>query len=190
MNRDTFLDIYCGDKHEGIISNNDHNRKENIEWFKKFKTLTSLINYRCNFEDGICKRGYTNMCCCEGCARSIGYLRTISYKDLNTYAKLYNKKTGFWRESGCILPRELRSYTCLGFSCGNLTTLERELLNIIYDSDKYIDEYCKKYLISIRDGKYKRARYPIELIAYFKFQLEMPDIEEYQWPNYTMINPI
>jgi hypothetical protein len=189
MDKDMFLNIYCG-KHGGSISDTDHNRKENIAWFKKFKKLTSLINYKCNFKNGTCKRGYSNMCCCEACSRAVGYLYTILYSDIQTYAKLYNTKTGFWRTDGCVLPRELRSYTCLGFNCGNVTEHERELINIIYAPDTYIDQYCKKYPITVCGGRYIRHRYPVELREYLEFLLQRPDIEEYQWPNCTMINPI
>lgn len=113
-----------------------------IYYFINLKKSTENINYKCNFDsDGICKDNISIMCCCAECFQSCGYLfngpniifksnlkkyiRYFSSKIINN--KSYNKKAiGFWREGkGCILPREMRSHTCLSYHCTdeNISTL-------------------------------------------------------------------
>ncbi len=58
-------------------------------------------------------------CCCAGCASASGYFSTapanISKAKL---AKLFDPVLGFYRpKTGCVLPREHRSSTCLSYSC-------------------------------------------------------------------------
>ena len=113
-----------------IIKTNDPLKDDILALLK----LTAHIDFGCEFINNECKtvrneKHWLNdnnkwiskrrkMCCCAYCDRNIGYLRYIFEEDVETYAKLYNKDTGFWREnSGCVLPRELRSVTCATYVC-------------------------------------------------------------------------
>jgi hypothetical protein len=64
--------------------------------------------------------------CCSKCARNYGYFRgydllriAFLYKKggINTIGLFYNEKKGFLTDSGCSLPRHLRSRTCTEFVC-------------------------------------------------------------------------
>lgn len=100
--------------------------------------LTSEIDYKCNFDElGHCRSwrkwkngesssggtpagliNMTNQCCCTGCVTNKGYLGIIAKDKITEYAKMFGSSTGFWRAGkGCILPRRLRSMTCLTYSC-------------------------------------------------------------------------
>ena len=120
----------CLNRGKSITSKNG--RGWGIYAWKRFAKLTSLIDYGCDFKKGSCKDNKYNrrrkQGCCGGCASNIGYLNDISNlrEDLTKTARLYNKKTGFWRKGrGCSLPRELRSITCLGHMC-HKNLIERE----------------------------------------------------------------
>lgn len=53
--------------------------------------------------------------CCGMCAIRKGYL--FEKWDEKIYGKYFMPVVGFWRIGGCILPRKLRSVTCIGFKC-------------------------------------------------------------------------
>lgn len=79
---------------------------------------TEQIDYRCNFKNGSCKNlKHTEKCCCHGCSRTVGYLQHMSFADFDTCAELYNDEDGYWRPSGCALPREMRSLVCIRHLC-------------------------------------------------------------------------
>ena len=85
---------------------------------------TSEINFDCRITEKGCKSGSNRgpMCCCTGCSWNSGYLirgnNLILDTDLPRYKEAWDEITGFWREKiGCILPRELRSTTCLLHYC-------------------------------------------------------------------------
>lgn len=106
--------------------------------YKKYARLTELIDYKCDFdESGICverrrHKGTNEMCCCSGCATTVGWNPVLpkAKKDLKILAKFYSRKTGYWRSGkGCMLPRDLRSSTCLTHKCGHkLNECEENLL--------------------------------------------------------------
>ena len=115
---------------------------------KELKDKTKDIKFNCTFDiDGICqenrwKRYYSaeqkkhspiDMCCCHLCYRFIGYLNPIfNEKDLRYYAKHFNQLNGYWRkDKGCILDRNMRSVTCLFYSCLNYNSDEYEKLHIL-----------------------------------------------------------
>jgi len=59
--------------------------------------------------------------CCDKCLVHYGYFEWeeiffFSEKERSEILSLWNN-TGFRRECGCILPRELRSFICLSFEC-------------------------------------------------------------------------
>jgi hypothetical protein len=136
---------------------------------KNLKSLTSLIDYNCQFKEGICDRKRTSsvkesdkMCCCAGCYDYLGFLKTITFDDLSVYTELFDESTGYWRKDGCSLPRELRSEVCLIFNCSSkITDAEKDLLNLISNTVKYAKEYKNKYnlLCSLSDiNEHLRSR--------------------------------
>ena len=60
----------------------------------------------------------TTNCCCSPCVEFYGYLKYVKDSDKPVYDAAFDEKTGFLGESGCRLPRELRSATCLAHLCG------------------------------------------------------------------------
>lgn len=88
---------------------------------KALKRLSQYLPFPCKFDErGYCQSSIinTSMCCCRDCVNTMGYLTFVPEQDLWQYAKLYNVKTGYWRkDKGCVLPRELRSKTCLTYYC-------------------------------------------------------------------------
>lgn len=96
---------------------------DNNPSLRNYKRLTKHFEYPCNFkENGGCVSHINSMCCCNNCAPSVGHLRNIRTSNfpitITKYSSRYNTKTGFWRpKKGCILPRGLRSITCVAYIC-------------------------------------------------------------------------
>jgi hypothetical protein len=96
-----------------------------VDSYREMARETERVDYDCDFSNGVC-RGLamgTNGCC-SGCAAAFGYWRKEgNVLDEDTVYKLmpfYDEKTGFMKEgSGCIIPRELRSPTCLYIFCSD-----------------------------------------------------------------------
>ena len=99
-------------------------------WFMKLAELTKYVDFGCDFDDsGVCKKYQgpgihpdydKGMCCCSGCKRCGGFLYVLPADRYlqEEYARMYDDETGFWRkEKGCILPRRMRSSTCLTYNC-------------------------------------------------------------------------
>lgn len=91
---------------------------------KKAAKRTAQVAYGCNFVDGRCKgnprtdKHASDQACCKGCKSAMGYLDEIPVGTALQVFKLFDKVLGFWRPGkGCILPRELRSNTCLVYHC-------------------------------------------------------------------------
>ena len=124
---------------------------------------TEFIDFYCDFDaSGKCNarradnsdsRG--DMCCCVGCHEAIGYLRTgppVLKEDRAVYEELFKEKVGFWRKgSGCSLPRELRSPTCVYYMCfgnakrnesihGTLVNARRAYENIAHQLTQLVRE--------------------------------------------------
>jgi len=74
----------------------------------------------CNFH---CPPGKEYFCCKElGCKKNCGFfewdeISFFSDKEREKILSLWNNGSGFYREKGCSLPRELRSFVCLQWSC-------------------------------------------------------------------------
>jgi hypothetical protein len=96
--------------------------------------LTGLLDYGCKFgNDGQCTRssdyalrgnGKTaNRNCCVSCYGSIGYLRQIPSRKVKEIVALFLPEMGFWRPTGCALPRKWRSDTCLSYACNEKARL-------------------------------------------------------------------
>lgn len=99
-----------------------------LERFLSLKGFFKYIEFQCGFDEkNKCKNGIGKRCCCSGCHDAIGYLTTITDKNVKFYARHFLKETGFWREGkGCFLPHKLRSITCLTHHCnGDYDPLNR-----------------------------------------------------------------
>jgi len=124
-----------------------------ITMLTRYKILTKHFIFPCNITKKGCncehdynKKKNRPMCCCINCCFNIGYLYNIrpSFKPLKDekydstvyqsvkkvikiYAKHFSINTGFWRKGrGCILPRRLRSVTCLTYVCSDIAKEFRE----------------------------------------------------------------
>lgn len=86
---------------------------------------TEDVDYDCDFRDGCCRaRGPGAKNCCSECACTFGYWRkecgALDEATVRTMAEFYDARTGFRREdTGCLLPRELRSPICLYILCSD-----------------------------------------------------------------------
>jgi hypothetical protein len=101
---------------------------------------TEHVDYDCNFKDGCCReRGPGMKNCCSECACTFGYWRkepgALDEATVRIMAEVYDLRYGFRRENtGCLLPRELRSPICLYKLCSDakLTGGDRYLLDKIH----------------------------------------------------------
>lgn len=80
--------------------------------------------------------------CCRGCAGAHGYLGSAARGDKFDAITLkygWDEVRGFATNTGCRLPREIRSPTCLAYYCGEIT-----IDDVLYDrfgrEKKGIDE--------------------------------------------------
>jgi hypothetical protein len=89
------------------------NKKQEEEVKKLCNELDGLFN---PFIEKYCKN--CDSCCCARCFDAKGY-HCLSNKKFGELTKKYkfDIKTGFLTSNGCILPRSLRSETCLRYIC-------------------------------------------------------------------------
>lgn len=128
--------------------------------------LTKFLDFNCNFVEGRCKDRHgkpitsareSYMCCCSECYNTKGHLRKhILESSIDTYNELFKEDVGFWRfETGCSLPRDLRSPLCLYFNCHEdiefrhianelRHTIENSLNEVLILSKKLMEELAKK----------------------------------------------
>lgn len=100
-------------------------RGHDVDTYRQLARQTENIDYDCGFDGQNCRgrsRGGNGCCTSSRCAGMLGYWRregdTLDEDTVRKLAGLYNEKTGFLRDGrGCILPRELRSPTCLFIYC-------------------------------------------------------------------------
>ncbi len=96
-----------------------------VDTYREMARQTEHIDYDCDFIDGVCRGLATGTSgCCFGCAGAFGYWRkeggVLDEDTVKKLAAYYDKKTGFMRkDKGCIVPRELRSPTCLYILCSD-----------------------------------------------------------------------
>lgn len=90
----------------------------------QYKKITEHFTYLCAFdENGVCSAKSNSKCCCFDCANHLGYLKKIrdSTNSIDVYASKFDKVYGFWElNTGCTLPRELRSTICTAFVCSTV----------------------------------------------------------------------
>ena len=116
-----------------------------VDEFRKLARQTERIDYDCNFRDGTCRgRERGEKGCCWRCGETIGHwLKEEGPMDEDTARQLagfYEPEKGFCRDdSGCVLPRELRSPTCLFIYCSDakMSGTDLELLNRICNGRFY-----------------------------------------------------
>lgn len=111
-------------------------RGYDVDTYRKLAKQTESVDYDCDFHDGICHGlalGATG--CCMHCASAFGYWQkeggTIDQDTLSRIAGFFDEHKGFLRDGvGCIIPRELRSPTCLYIFCSDamMSGSDRELL--------------------------------------------------------------
>lgn len=97
--------------------------RDRNERIKKAKLCNCRID-----EYGLCKtvRREPNLygfikpgvCCCGNCWSAGGYLSNILPQHKEFIFKNFLPIVGFWRLGGCVLPRRMRSTTCVGYYCG------------------------------------------------------------------------
>jgi len=175
----------------------DGRSESGCPWFlyRQYANLTGLIDFRCDFVDGQCRRNSKyghpgdiiidsrllrasksakerrslrrkirrqQVGCCGGCYYNVGYFRCVSHKDINMLAEYFKPEVGFWREgTGCVLPRDKRSTTCLGASCGVSKKTEKHfkvLKHILKTpwTGHHPPEFIDGRGWSLRDGKRRR----------------------------------
>jgi hypothetical protein len=158
----------------------------NGSWMKVPKSFaklvmesTKFVKFECGFDEaGLCRNyrsrrtsgQYTlqnpigsSKCCCGGCANATGYLQHFAFSDVATYASLFDENDGFWRAgTGCILPRELRSPTCVRHYClrydknDKIVRLSRREEIILYMVDHLGDAFAN--YLEWRDVYIREAR--------------------------------
>lgn len=115
--------------------------KQDLERFMKLKQAINSIEFSCFKEGGKCAlRPDGSVCCCGSCDTQFGHFAStdiILSQNIKIYNKLFFPKTGFWhKHKGCLLPKELRSITCITYNCENsdkklmIHTLSRQLNNL------------------------------------------------------------
>ena len=111
-------------------------RGYDLETYKKLAKRTETIDYDCDFHNGTCKGMLLGGGgCCHHCAPGFGYWRkesgALDEASIRAMAEYFDPHTGFMRAGvGCILPRELRSPTCLYVFCSEdeMSGEDREVL--------------------------------------------------------------
>ncbi len=108
-----------------------------VDNYRLLAKQTETIDYDCDFRNGVCRSRESDdkVCCCE-CASTFGHwLKEEGHLDedtLNKVAEYYEPINGFCREDGgCVLPRELRSPTCLYIYCSD-AKMSGEELDLLY----------------------------------------------------------
>ncbi|OPY29820.1 MAG: hypothetical protein A4E28_00670 [Methanocella sp. PtaU1.Bin125] len=103
-------------------------RGHDVDTYRRLAKQTEQIDYDCIFlNGGGCNgrsRGPNGCCTPARCAETLGYWRreggTLDDDTARRLAGPYDPDTGFLRDgTGCALPRELRSPTCLFIYCSD-----------------------------------------------------------------------
>ncbi len=99
----------------------------NSFFFKLRKAFFDEPN--CDFQ---CPPDKKFFCCTNfGCKKNCGFfeweeIAFFSDKERDEILSLWDNKSGFQGENGCVLPRELRSYVCLQWSCRHSKTKNKK----------------------------------------------------------------
>ena len=96
---------------------------------------TESIDFGCGFVDGKCvavdkriarRLRPLNPICCRSCHHYVGYLRVREDDLPSAYKPYFKPVTGFLTETGCGLPREMRSRRCVLYVCRDADTDESD----------------------------------------------------------------
>lgn len=103
---------------------------------------TENMDFGCGFVDGKCvavgardARGlrHLDQICCRSCHHYVGYLR-VKAKDLpQEYLPYFSYPNGFLTDTGCGLPREMRSRRCVQYVCrdADISDADRVILKVL-----------------------------------------------------------
>lgn len=107
-------------------------------FFQKLAKRTEEVEYHCDIHENGCANtranghsDFSGKCCCNKCYDKIGYYDELSLEDAELLAPFYkeSKKHGFWRPGkGCVIPRHLRSVTCITYTCSFIKVSYRDSL--------------------------------------------------------------
>lgn len=84
------------------------------------------IDFGCEFNNGVCigardrvSRGLKDIgkICCRGCFHNVGYFRVERDQLPENYLAYFTYPDGFWSETGCKLPYEMRARRCVIYTC-------------------------------------------------------------------------
>jgi len=156
MDVKNFLYMYTMDRRKSIT--NELTDIIGLDWNLRdlLFEATEKIDYGCRFDaNGLCynyRKDEVNeqsyKCCCHSCYRFVGYLNYIRPIDIKQIAYKFKKDVGFWREGkGCVLPRKLRSNTCVKHHC------HTELLNA---KDRYLLTLLKSHQVKPLKNKHTK----------------------------------
>lgn len=122
-------------------------------------TLTSIgeqIDFGCDFSDHKCiayrsgsldyLKSIKKRLCCHNCSATMGYLDFLKEDwDYCRIAVLFDLKTGFLGEQGCLLPFEYRSRTCLTHLCLFFQENPVQVSDIVNTYIEYLNNPGKLY---------------------------------------------
>jgi len=117
----------------------NYNIKEKIlatDQIKYLKKIVSSTNFGCDIVDGTCISNRKNKAegtCCSGCMRSYGYIAPqdiYNVDHIDLLKRLYKEDTGFLSKTGCTIPVEYRSVTCLTYHCDNSNIKDSDILKM------------------------------------------------------------
>lgn len=155
MNRAQFIEVLKRKHISPNMISKIAKRTDLYDCLEGLRMSTAAIDFGCQFDDqGKCNGSevpwidYDPACCCKDCAFKVGYLDIVFEDDITKYAKKFSLKTGFWRKaSGCILPRKMRSRTCLLYSC--YAKVDNKLYGIrrsfVFFEEKMVEYYDIRY---------------------------------------------
>jgi hypothetical protein len=112
-------------------------RGYSVDDYRALARRTVTIDFDCDFKDGVCRmRESGSPGCCHRCADTFGHWQKEDWQidddTANKIAGLYDPVNGFCREgTGCILPHELRSPTCLFIYCSDAKMSGKDL-DVLY----------------------------------------------------------
>ena len=114
-------------------------RGHDLNTYRSLAKQTEHIDYDCSSGDYFCRyEEIGDRGCCAECASTFGHWRkesgALDELSAKTMAEHYDPEDGFWRaDVGCLLPRALRSPTCLYTICSDLkmSVEDKDLLSRI-----------------------------------------------------------
>jgi len=163
----SLLDFGCSFKGDACAENGLNLQR--LKYYKhKRRTATSAADKEF-FSDTITKL-YMAASCCLSCRSAVGHFNNVNGDTLTLLAEKFDAKSGFWRKGrGCLLPRKLRSTTCLTHYCRRV-----------------VDKYWIDILADILNTRWPRNDYP-EFIEIRRFHSSPTRRRRKRWiPAYAL----